>query len=219
MRPLLFLLLIFVTFVAEAQKPEEPFLLEGKVVNQSEQPISDVYIINMRNQEKVISRPNGVFSMLVLPSDSLAFLHISYTRKIVTVSTLLLIPIVKIESEHVNIDEVEVRSEKITDYDRAQKNLEFIKEFKVPSFEKIDTKGEPVRDIVTQHNRQMRTEASSLHIITFSPSRQIKKATSVLKKKDPWNDYYSTRKVIKPPVDSTKTKDSTETKEKNSSTH
>ncbi|QIA09241.1 hypothetical protein [Draconibacterium halophilum] len=105
------------------------FLIQAQVVDQYNNPISDVYIVNLDNLEKDISQKNGVFSVWVSPSDSLVLSHISYFRKIVSVHTLLVNPKVELISENVDIPEVVVSPEQVSEFDKAEKNLAFMKEY------------------------------------------------------------------------------------------
>ena len=50
---------------------------------------------------------------------------------------------------------------------------------------------EPVLTIMTENNDLMRSEASSVSIIRFSPSENIGKLFTKLKKKDPSEEYFS----------------------------
>ena len=54
---------------------------------------------------------------------------------------------------------------------------------------------DPVATIMTENNDLMRTEAASVSIARFSPSENIGKLFTKLKKKDSSDDYFSTRKT------------------------
>lgn len=192
MRLLILTLLFLTCFDTLAQN--EKFLLQGKVVNRTGQPIADTYVVNLNSREKSVTRPNGVFDMWVQPSDSLVFLHISYYRKIVTVFALMINPEVHLESEHVEIGEIQVSPDQQTDYQRAMQNVAFIQGYDVPSFTKIKPDPNPVHQMVIENNELMRSEASSVSIVRFSPGTvwgKWKKKREIRKQA---NSYGSTKK-------------------------
>lgn len=172
------------------------FLVQAQIVDQNDNPISDVYIVNLDNHEQDISLENGVFSLWVSPGDSLVLSHISYFRKIVSVHSLLVNPKVQMTSEHVDIPEVVVSPDQVTDIDRANNNLAFVKEYETPVRVRMQMEeSNPVTTIMTEYNDLMRSEASSISIVRFSPSENLGKLFTRLKKKDSYNDFYSTRKT------------------------
>ncbi|WP_320110269.1 hypothetical protein [Draconibacterium orientale] len=171
------------------------FLVQGQVVDQNDNPISDVYIVNLDNHEKDISHKNGVFSVWVSPGDSLVFSHISYFRKIVSVHTLLVNPKVELVSENVDIPEIIVSPQQVSEMDKAEQNLAFMKDYNPPvKFRMAEEESDPVSVIMTEHNDLMRSEASSISIFRFSPSENVGKLFT-LWKKDQSDDYFSTRKT------------------------
>ncbi|WP_297090950.1 hypothetical protein [uncultured Draconibacterium sp.] len=172
------------------------FLIQARVVDQNKSPISDVYIVNLDSHEKDISHENGVFSVWVSPGDSLVLSHISYFRKIVSVHSLLVNPEVELISENVDIPEITVSPEQTSDLDRAQKNLAFIEEYNPPVRARMQLEeSDPLSTITTEHNDLMRSEAASIRIASFSPSENVGKLFTRLKKKDRSDDYFSTRKT------------------------
>ncbi|WP_319479049.1 hypothetical protein [uncultured Draconibacterium sp.] len=179
------------------------FIIEGKTVNNEGLPIADVYVINLRTLEKDITRANGIFKLAVSAQDSLIFSHISYFRISVQVYSLLQSPIVKMESEDVQIPEVVVSPEKKTDLNRAQNNLEFLDDYKPLKYNKMKPESDPTTTIMTEHNRLMRNEAASVSLLPILgiPLKAIDKAVQKRKRRKMYRtDYYSTRKVKKPPV-------------------
>ncbi len=188
---ILLLLLCSITFAQE-----QKFLIEGKIVDETGNPITDVYIVNLNNHDKDVSHPNGIFAIWVSPGDSLILSHISYFRKIVSVHTLLINPIITLESENVDIPEVRVSPIQRSDVDRANQNLMFLEDYKAPVRMRVqDEESEPVSTLVTEHNSIMRSEASSVSLVRFSPSENIGKLFTKLKKKDQYEHYSSTRKT------------------------
>ena len=191
--PLILLLLYTSTIFAQQEK----FQLQAKVVDKRGQPISDVYIVNLVSQEKDISRPNGIIDIRVSSSDSIVLSHISYFRKVVKVHTLLINPVVVLESENVNIGEVTVSPEQKSQLMQAQENLKDIKEFDFPLRPKIDEESNPVNELMTEHNRVLRTEASSITMIRFTPGDVLNKWKKKREKKKKSREFYSTRKQKK----------------------
>lgn len=192
---LTFLLYFFGSFAQQ-----EKFLLQGRVIDQAGKAVSDVYIVNLNTHEKDISHTSGIFAIWVLPDDSLVFSHIAYYRRVVTVNSILLDPDVTIVSEHVNIPEVIVNPEQKTEMENAKANLEFLNDFKAPGFVKIDSNdNDPVSATMRENNSVLRSEASSISIIRFSPSVVLSTLINNKQKRDRRLDYKSTRKVVEPP--------------------
>ncbi len=185
-----FLILCCISAFAQQKK----FLIEGIVVDAKGNPITDVYIVNLNSHDKDISHSNGIFAVWVSPTDSLILSHISFFRKIVKVQTLLINPTITLVSENVDIPEILVSPEQSSDMDRAQKNLVFLNEYKTPGYAKIEDNNEPVMSTMTEHNRVLRTEASSISLARFSPSDQVERLFIQLKRKNSTSDYYSTKK-------------------------
>jgi hypothetical protein len=193
---LLFIIFIL-AFSLTSFAQQKRFMIQAKIVDQKGDPISDVYVVNLVSNEKAISHSDGIFTIRVLASDSIVFSHISYFRKIADVYTLLLDPVVKLYSESVDIPEVQVTPDQQSDYENAMKNLLFLKDYKAPEFVKIQEEADPVSTITTEHNKLMRSEASSISLIRLSPSKSIEKLVDKVKNTDRSNDYYSTRKQKK----------------------
>ncbi len=182
-------------FYSIAQNNE--FTIQGKVTNAKGNPIADVYIINPRTLEKDITQPNGTFSVIVNPKDSLIFSHISYFRKSEQVYTLQQNPVVTLETENVQIKEVTVRSNQISDYDRALNNLSFIKNYKPIKYNKINPEIDPLQSLMTEHNRLMRSEAGSINLLPILgiAVNLVDKTVKKRKRRKLYStDYFSTRK-------------------------
>lgn len=200
----IFFLFMFLFSGLVSQAQHEAFLIEGRIVDQNGIAIPDVYVVNLRNHDRDISRDNGVFTIWVNPSDSLILSHISYVRKVVRVQTILINPMIEMYSEHINVPEIRVSPEQISDLDRANKNMEFINQYKVPAFTKISTdQQDPVTAIMTEYNREMRVEASSISIVRFSPSDVLGKVF-VKARNDRTKDFHSSREVNEPPKEAKK---------------
>lgn len=192
MKPLIIFLLVMVCITASGQ--ENRFSLQAKIVNIKGEPVSDVYIVNLVSNEKDISQSNGIFTINASAGDSLVLSHISYYRKIITVHSILLNPIIEMYSENVDIKEVKVTPDQQSDVDLALKNINQIQFDPRPKAEASSTESERVQSMVTAENRVERTAASSINFVTFSPSEQIGRLFVKLKKKDRTNDYSSTKK-------------------------
>jgi len=202
MKKLFTILLLFNCLALAAQ--QEKFLVQGKIVDENGESLPDVYIINLSTHDRDISRDNGFFALWVTPSDSLLFSHISFYRKILKVPSIMINPIVKMESEHIGMQEIVVSPNRKTDMDRAKDNLSFLKAYEVPPFQKINPdNNSPVITIATENNRIMRVEASSVSIFRFSPSDVMGRLIRRTKNKRV-SDYDSTRKVMKPEENNTK---------------
>ena len=96
----LFFLLTMLTIAAQE------FTLQGKIIDNAQNPVSDAYIFNIRNAAKCFSTGNGLFELHVQPSDTLIISHISFLRKMVTVYELLKNPVVMLETDTLNIKQI-----------------------------------------------------------------------------------------------------------------
>ncbi len=195
MKPLLTILFVFLCTTSHAQLKR--FLIQGQVVDQNNNPVSDVYIVNLSNHEKDISLANGVFTFWVSPTDSMVFSHISFYRKIVSVHTLLVNPRVQLTSESRDIKEVIVSPDQKSEYDRAMANLEFMNTYDTPIRARMkEEQPDPVLTIMTENNDLMRSEAASIRLFQFSPSENIGKLFTALKKKERSNQNFSSQKEL-----------------------
>ncbi|WP_321342751.1 hypothetical protein [uncultured Draconibacterium sp.] len=196
-------ILLTVVCCINAYAQDSTYIIEGQTVDARGAVIADVYVINPRTMEKDITRANGVFKLAVSAGDSLIFSHISYFRVSVNVHQLLKNPVVTLESEDQQIPEVVVSPEQKSDLKRAKQNLEFLDDYKPLKYNKIQPESDPTTTIMTEHNRLMRTEAGSVSLLPILgvPINAIDKAVQKRKRRKMYRtDYYSTRKVKKPPI-------------------
>lgn len=191
-----FTTLLFISCWLSSLAQENAITLEGKIVNQKGQPIADVYIINPRTLEKDITLSNGIFTVKVLPSDSLFFSHIAYFRKSMRMSELQTNSTVVLEAEHVEIQEIRVSPNQLSDIDRAQKNLSFLNDYKVIQYKRMEPDPDPLDAALTEHNRAMRTEAASINLLPIlaMPVNMVDKAIKKRKHRKRFSSYSSTRK-------------------------
>ncbi|MFV0591346.1 MAG: hypothetical protein ACK5M7_08180 [Draconibacterium sp.] len=195
MKKLLTIIFLFCCLALVAQ--QEKFHVQGKLVDEKGESLPDVYVINLNTHEKDISRDNGMFSLEVSSGDSLLFSHISFFRKVLEVHSILINPIIKLESEHIGMKEIVVSPDKKTDMDRARENLTFLNKYEAP-FQKINPdNNSPVTVILTENNREMRVNAASVSFFRFSPSDLMGRMIRRSKNKRA-SDYDFTRKVKKP---------------------
>lgn len=188
---------IALLFISYNLFSQEEFIIEGKIIGHNGNPVSDAYLINYRDLDKNVTNTNGIFSLRVQPSDSLVISHISYHRKVISVYQLLINPTVQLLVDSINISEINISPDQQTDYERARENIESIKSMNIPSYSKIKPEPDPVLEMATEHNRVMRTEASSVSIYRFSPSEKLGKLFKKFKRKDKTQDYSSTKKLKK----------------------
>ncbi|HYQ57473.1 MAG TPA: hypothetical protein VEP89_09000, partial [Draconibacterium sp.] len=162
----IFFLLLVITSSGQLKK----FLLEGQVVDQENNPISDVYVVNTDNHTADISRENGEFSMMVSHGDTLVLSHISYFRKMVSGYALLINPKVEMISQDVDIPEIVVSPNQPTNAERAGENIHQIDWDRRPLPEDNFTESERLEQAAIANNRVRRSEAAYLSIFEFSPS-------------------------------------------------
>ena len=188
--PFIFFLSLFYSSFAQ----QEEFQIEGRILGAQNKPVADAYIFNTRDLEKDVSNSNGVFSVWVLPGDTLIISHVSYFRKIVSVFSLLTNPTVKLSIDTVNIKGVNVSPNQKTDTEKAMENIESIKFDFRPQPDDDYTETERMQMLMNTENRVQRAAASSVSLLRFSPSEQIGKIFSKIKKRKKSKQYESTRK-------------------------
>ena len=191
MKPLL--LVIFVLTVLFSAAQEKEFNIQGQVVDSKQNPVADAYIFNIRNSVKDVSKSNGVFSVWVLPGDSIIISHISYLRKVVTTYQLLINPIVVLETDTVNIKLVNVSASQRTDYEKAMKNIQGMGFDFRPLPDDAYTESERMKDLLNTENRVQKSAASAL-TYQISPSELFGKLAEKRKKKKEAKQFSSTRK-------------------------
>ncbi|WP_167615295.1 hypothetical protein [Maribellus sediminis] len=154
---------------------EKRMTIQGKIVDARGNPVPDVYIINLVSNEKDITLNNGVFTIKIFPTDSLILSHISYFRKVVTANALLLNPVVTLESESINVEEVTVSPEQKTDADNAFENIEQIDWDPRPKVGDGFSEADRVSQTMKENNRLLRTEAASVSLLKFSVGDMLAK--------------------------------------------
>ncbi|MEZ5103912.1 MAG: hypothetical protein R2757_05420 [Draconibacterium sp.] len=193
MKPTLVLFLILFVLNSYSQQQEE-LVIQGRIIDKNGTPIPDAYIINLRNMNKNTSRNNGVFDAYVLPGDSLIITHVSFFRKLVTVYSLMKNPVIQLSLDTVNILQIDIISEQITDKERAKQNIENMGfSIKPKAGGDIYTESERMNDLMSTENRVLRTEASAV-TYQFSPSKVIGSLIDKIEKRKKSNEYYSTKK-------------------------
>lgn len=174
---------------------QEALLVQGQVVDKNGHAIPDAYIINTRNYDKITSRYNGVFDARVLPTDSLIISHVSFFRKLITAFELMKNPVIRLDLDTINIMQVDVLSDKMTDAQRAKENISSINfDIKPKPGGDIYTESERMNDLISTENRVMRSEASAV-TYQFSPSAVIGNIVDKIEKRKRSNEYSSTRKL------------------------
>lgn len=180
-----------------ASSQEEEFYLEAQIIDSNQNPLRDVYVLNYRNLDKTVSNENGIFGLLVLPGDSLMISHISYQRKVIHVFHLLLNPVIQIDIDTINILEVNIFSNQKTDSEKALENIKSIEfDLRPQPGESFTEKG-MVQDMLNRENGIMKSEATSLDIISFSPTAIFEIIANKIKRRKKANQFYSHKKKSK----------------------
>lgn len=184
-------LLMFLFLSSFSQQKE--FLIQGRIVDQNRNPVSDAHIINFRNTEKYASKRNGVFDAWVLPGDSLVITHISYFRKTVRIYQILQNPEIQLETDTINILPVNVSPNQLTDKERAAENIKSIEFDFRPQPGDDYTERERMKTLLSKENRVERVTANSLNY-QFSPSEIIGKIAEKIEKRKKSKQFYSSKK-------------------------
>ncbi len=189
------ILLLFAFYSSFSQ--QDLFQIEGRILGAQMKPVADAYIFNFRNLDKNITNSNGVFSIWVKPGDSLTISHVSYYRKIVTVHSLLVNPIIMLEVDTIAIKGVNVSPNQKTDTEKAMENIESIKFDFRPQPDDNYTESERMQLLMNTEDRVQRTASYSLSLLKFSPSEKIGNFFENRKKRKKAKQYDSTKKLEK----------------------
>ena len=186
-------IIIFILNALQSYSQKEEFSFQARIVDKKNNPVPDAYIINPRNMNKTTSGNNGVFDVVVLPGDTLIISHVSYFRKTISVFQLMKNPIIHLDLDTVNILQVDVLSNDITDVKRAANNTQgFDYDFR-PQPEDNYTKSERMENLLNTENKVQRTAASAI-TYEFSPSEVIGKILDKIEKRKKSNEFYSVKK-------------------------
>jgi hypothetical protein len=173
----------------------QDFVLQGKVTDYAQTPVSDAYVFNIRNSANCFSTSKGLFELRVQPSDTLIISHISFLRKVVTVYELLKNPVVILETDTLNIKPVNVTGNLQTAHDQAMKNINYQTFDALPRIGDNFSETERTATLMKTEKRELRTEASSVKIASFSPSAVFGKFAEKRAKRKIAKEYNSTRKL------------------------
>lgn len=193
MKYYLLLIFVFAGFCSFSQEKE--FFIQGQVVDRYNKPIADAYIINFRNSDKNTSRVNGVFDAKVLPSDTLIFSHVSFFRKKVSVFDILKNPVVEMQLDTININQINISASEKSDYQKAMENIESIKFDFRPQPEDGYSESERMKNLLNTENQVERASSYSLNFVQFSPSEEIGKLVSKRKKRKDAKQFSSTKEI------------------------
>ncbi|HYQ56129.1 MAG TPA: hypothetical protein VEP89_02200, partial [Draconibacterium sp.] len=108
----------------------------------------------------------------------------------------------------VEIPEIVVRPDQMTDLEKARQNLKFLDDYKPIKYNKMKPETDPTTAIMTEHNRLVRTEAGSISLLPVLDvsTKLIDKAVKKRKKRKLYRSYYSSRKQKETPVKKEKNK-------------
>ena len=183
-----FLLSCFVSF-----SQDKEFYLQGRVLDKNNTPIPDANIFNERSSIRNSSYRNGVFDVVVLPGDSIIITHISFIRKVVTVHELMVNPVVHLELDTVNIRPIDISGSEKSEYDIAMKNIQGIDWDFRPQPDDELTENERMNQLLITENEVERVASHSLNFLTFSPSEEINKLVTRMKKKKEARQFSSSK--------------------------
>lgn len=180
----LILLTVMVFSVWQTTAQNDSFLLKGKIVDMHSKPVADAYIINYSDFKKNVSDKSGEFNIWVHHSDSLMVSHISYYRKVVYADSVRLNPLIHLKLDTINILHVNIFTEPRDDETFARENIDSWKFSVKPLPTEAFTEKERVQNVMNSENKVMRSAASSVRIVSFSPSEQIGKLFNLLKRRE-----------------------------------
>ena len=191
MKQLLAILIIFCAFKSFSQ--QEEFQIQGQIIDENNIPVSDVIVVNLRDNSQHISRQNGIFSIRLLPSDSIYISHVTFLDKIISAFDILSNPIIKLAPDTVSIGQINVYETTKTDYQRAMENIAKIEFDTRPQVTDNYSESERMEQLLQTHNKVERAAAHSL-TYRFSPSAVIGKVIDKIKIRKKSNQYSSTKK-------------------------
>jgi hypothetical protein len=193
MKRLLLLIFVFACFNSFAQ--QEEFHLQGRVVDANKNPVEDALIFNERSARRLVSGNNGIFDVWVQPGDSVIITHISFIRKVVTVHQLMINPVIQLDLDTINIRPINVSASQRTDYEKAMENIKRIDFDFRPMPDDNYTESGRMKSLMQTEDQVQRVAASSVSLISFSPSEELGKMISKRKKKKEARQFSSTKET------------------------
>jgi hypothetical protein len=156
--------------------------LKGKILGPDSLGVGDAYIINLKGLLLSTSSNDGSFNIWADPGDSLVVTHISFVKRIVIAKDVIRNPLIYLEINSVMLKQVVV-GDGIDPQEKAlKKTVEKIKNAEIKVYKRMDPEASPVSQFVTENNIVFRSQASSVSLMSFSPTTIIAKALKSKKK-------------------------------------
>jgi hypothetical protein len=147
--------------------------VRGKILSPDSIAVSEAYIINQKELLISISSNDGSFNIWADPNDSLVITHISFIKTTVRASEVLANPNIFLEPNTIMLKQVVVGNDKNTPEKYLEKNVAAIKSADIRIYKRMDPEMSKISSFVTENNSVLRTQASSLSLASFSPSKVI----------------------------------------------
>jgi len=181
--PVLFLIPAF------AFSQEKEFMLKGRILGPDATPVENAYIINYRDLSVFSSRADGRFNIWAQPGDSLLINHISFLRKKIYADSVRKYPGIYLEYDTVMIGQVNIGPdpEKLKKY--VEETEKSIRNADIIVFKRMNPDANQVSSTITENNIVFRSQASSVSIVSFSPSAIITTISDKKKKKQKMNGH------------------------------
>jgi hypothetical protein len=171
--------LVFISGVAQ----EKDFLLNGRILNPDSIPVENAYIINFRDQSVYLSRADGRFTLMVKDGDSLMVSHLSFQRKKIFADRVMLNPEIILEYDTIMIKQVDVGTDPEKLSKIVDKNMNPVRNMEIIIYRRINPGASLVNQTMIENNRILRSEASSVSMVRFSPSYLISRLVKNSNKK------------------------------------
>lgn len=165
-------ILIFGFFITALNtfSQEKEFLLKGRILGSDSLPVENAHIINFRDLSAYSSKLNGQFNIWVQPGDSFLVSHVSFNRIILFADSVRLSPNIILDYDTVLIKQVDIGTDP-EQMDRiVEKNMNTIRNTKIINYKRMNPQEKLISRIVTENNSVLRSQVTSLSVISFSPS-------------------------------------------------
>jgi hypothetical protein len=184
----IFLLFALVLVSVSSFSQEKEFILSGRILAYDSSFVSNAYIINFRTMAAYSSKSNGQFNIRVEHGDSMMVNHISFIRKKIYADSVLLNPEIYLEYDTIMLKQIDYGAD-----EKLKKNLDEnmgqIKNAEIIQYKRMDPEMDLINKTMVENNSVLRSEASSLHIASFSPSEVASKIFKGKRKIDKQRGY------------------------------
>ncbi|MBN1822185.1 MAG: hypothetical protein JXR31_11455 [Prolixibacteraceae bacterium] len=179
---------------------QEAYMMEGRILDPLSNPVENAYIINFRNLSAYATNKKGQFSLPVMEGDSLIINHVSFLQKKIYARSARVYADIYLEYDTVQVPEIVVSPGPDKDSTALQNTMELIRSAGLTLYKRMDPSTNLVSQTMIENNAVLRSEASSISIVSFSPSsvvNKIKKKKTDIRKKRGFRFYKNENQMLR----------------------